>query len=143
MAAVATPIRSHISAPSNSWMQFLVKALLVAIIILLLPRLVDGSTSSSNKRVERELRTMRQDCSETTDCHLHLVEERTNCIHRCISNPCFERVYGTQPLEDGEIDIGRRRGFDSCVRDELRRNKQKRQLDGAAKAKRRRTAHGV
>ncbi|KAI2503422.1 protein of unknown function (DUF4787) [Fragilaria crotonensis] len=143
MAVVATPIRSHISAPSNSWMLFLVKALLIAIIILLLPRLVDGSTSSSNKRVERELRTMRQDCSETTDRQLLLVEERTNCIHRCISNPCFERVYGTQPLEDGEIDIGRRRGFDSCVRDELRRNKQKRQLDGAAKAKRRRTAHGV
>ena len=121
---------------------FLVKALLIAIIILLLPKLVTGV---SPKRAERELRTMRNDCSETTEsCRLLVLEERSNCIHRCISNSCFERVYGTQPLEDGEIDVARRRGFDKCVKSELRgTTKQTRRNDRVKEAKRRRAAHSA
>jgi hypothetical protein len=39
---------------------------------------------------------------------------------RCISNTCYGNVYGSDALEDGEVDVTRGRTFRSCARNELR-----------------------
>ena len=49
-----------------------------------------------------------------------VVDERMNCIHKCLSPDCFRRIYGPQPLEDGEIDEFRKSRFTSCVTGERR-----------------------
>ena len=42
-----------------------------------------------------------------------------NCVYQCISELCYDEVYSTMPLEDGEIDTYRYRLFTTCVRKEL------------------------
>ena len=39
-----------------------------------------------------------------------------NCILRCVSETCYDSVYG----EEGEVDVVRGRTFRSCARNELR-----------------------
>jgi len=43
-----------------------------------------------------------------------------NCVLRCISETCYDSVYGADALEEGEVDIVRGRTFRSCARNELR-----------------------
>jgi hypothetical protein len=52
-------------------------------------------------------------------------EEAYNCVNRCISSNCYGEVYAENPLEDGEIDSIRNREFTSCVRQEVRNEKYK------------------
>ena len=46
--------------------------------------------------------------------------EKENCVLRCTSQHCYDRVYGTDALEEGEIDNLRGRVFRACVRTEIR-----------------------
>lgn len=39
-----------------------------------------------------------------------------NCVFQCISSVCFDAVYASDPLEDGEIDSNRERIFSKCVK---------------------------
>ena len=39
--------------------------------------------------------------------------------HRCQSEECYDRVYGDDPLEEGELDIYRSRDFRACFRRQL------------------------
>ena len=39
--------------------------------------------------------------------------------HRCQSEECYDRVYGDDPLEEGELDIYRSRDFRFCFRRQL------------------------
>jgi hypothetical protein len=48
------------------------------------------------------------------------VDEHQNCISKCVSPDCFKRIYGQQPLEDGEIDEFRKNKFNSCLSSERR-----------------------
>ena len=46
-----------------------------------------------------------------------------NCVNLCTSPMCFEEVYGESnggALEDGEIDLDRKRKFETCLRKEER-----------------------
>ena len=38
-----------------------------------------------------------------------------NCINRCVSANCFDKIYGNAPLEYGEIDVDRDHNFRLCV----------------------------
>ena len=42
-------------------------------------------------------------------------DERNNCISKCLSPICFDKYYSAQPLEDGEVDEGRKLKFSNCV----------------------------
>ncbi|KAI5070391.1 hypothetical protein GOP47_0014734 [Adiantum capillus-veneris] len=44
--------------------------------------------------------------------------EKENCALRCVSAACYEKIYGDDPLEEGEIDFKRGREFQYCVRKE-------------------------
>ena len=43
-----------------------------------------------------------------------------NCVLRCMSETCYDSVYGADALEEGEVDVVRGRTFRSCARNELR-----------------------
>jgi hypothetical protein len=45
------------------------------------------------------------------------------CVPRCVSPRCFDTVYGTEPLEDGEIDVVRAALYNRCVGKEMRESK--------------------
>ena len=41
------------------------------------------------------------------------------CVNACTSHACFEEVYGSEPLEPGEVDFARWRTFTRCARKEV------------------------
>jgi hypothetical protein len=127
MATNASRSATRTGPTSDSWMVFLVKVLLIATIILMLPKLVDGKSASAlnkrHQRGERELTLMRQSCQEDTECNQLILEESMNCVLSCISERCFDQFYGDNRLEDGEIDVGRLRDFEKCVREERRQER--------------------
>ena len=93
------------------------------------------------KRYKYKLRSLRDDCQNNLDqpCALLIPEESLNCVNACISLTCYEQVYDStteimqndvmttiirEPLEDGEIDVGRAKEFDQCVMNQLRQEQQ-------------------
>lgn len=42
-----------------------------------------------------------------------------NCVLRCISATCWQRLYEHSPLEPGEVDIERARQFSTCAAAEV------------------------
>lgn len=80
------------------------------------------------------VRAVLSDCEATTCMHLP-PDENMNCVNRCASQACFDTVYASEPLEDGEVDDERERTFRNCLREELR-VKQQQEREKAAKAAR-------
>jgi len=68
----------------------------------------------------------------------HLIfEESTSCVTECISPACHAKIYGANPLELGEIDLGRRVQFELCAKREVKERSrieriQKRKASAAA-----------
>ena len=52
---------------------------------------------------------------EATECAHLLPDENMNCVNKCGSQVCFERIYSSEPLEDGEVDDERERSFLDCM----------------------------
>lgn len=46
-----------------------------------------------------------------------------NCILRCVSPKCYDKVYGEDPLEEGEVDDVRGSRFRSCAKNEHARER--------------------
>ena len=55
--------------------------------------------------VENKLKSMTKKCETNTYCSELELNERQNCILKCLSLPCYEELYGDNPLEEGEFDI--------------------------------------
>lgn len=64
---------------------------------------------------------MKKTSCELEDCGHLIPEEAYNCVNKCVSDECFEKIYSTNPLEDGEIDMERNRAFIACIRQEYRK----------------------
>jgi hypothetical protein len=121
-----------------------VKILLVLLILFSLPKLVttnqEATTTVSNEKQEKpifyELRVARFECQNNpiiSACMDLIPEESLNCINQCMSEACYEKIYGTNPLEPGEIDIDRAKEFESCVKNEMRHNRAQRNTAGKSK----------
>ncbi len=41
-------------------------------------------------------------------------------MYMCMSEECYQEVYGPDPLEEGEIDTERSRKFDECFKHRAR-----------------------
>jgi len=108
--------QSASSLSNSSYLLLAVKILLVLLILFLLPKLVDGR-NSRRKRTEQDVRNSRKLCEKEACRHL-VPEESLNCVFECMSSSCYEQIYASNPLEDGEIDVSRARDFNSCVKDE-------------------------
>jgi len=64
-----------------------------------------------------------EECKLSDECKELIPDESANCVNKCTSENCFEKVYSKMPLEDGEIDNERNRAFTSCLREEAKRKK--------------------
>ena len=110
---------------SNRYLLIAVKVLLVLVILLWLPPLVIGKRrrkkpSESRRmlpRVAQWIKNARHECETDPEfCGSLIPEESMNCIHECLSESCFKQIYGSMPLEDGEIDLERAERFEECLR---------------------------
>jgi hypothetical protein len=72
---------------------------------------------NGHARIDRQLKTRKAKC-EIEECGHMVPEESYNCVNKCTSSKCFEEIYASNPLEDGEIDYDRERRFTSCLRKE-------------------------
>jgi Domain of unknown function (DUF4787) len=62
--------------------------------------------------------------SSSSHCGDLIPEESHACVSRCMSLFCYEQVYGSNPLEDGEVDVERGRAFEACVyQNEIRKSR--------------------
>ena len=48
---------------------------------------------------------------------------RENCVLRCSSSDCYDETYGSDSLEEGEVDTLRSRSFRTCFKGQLRERK--------------------
>ena len=76
-----------------------------------------------NQSLDREVKAKRAECEEEMrddpSCAASAID-MDNCVLRCVSPACYANVYGSDPLEEGEVDVARGRTFRSCARGELR-----------------------
>jgi hypothetical protein len=77
------------------------------------------NVQSAKKNGDRVWKNKRQAC-ERLNCNQYLPDESMNCVNNCTSPACFQEIYASNPLEDGEIDDRRSRDFTSCLRRESR-----------------------
>lgn len=75
----------------------------LALLILLL--LYSGS-GKGESALDKYLVRLEKGCESTTCGHL-LKGFNENCVNYCISRICFEQVYGSEMLEEGEQDFKR------------------------------------
>ncbi|GFO19901.1 structural maintenance of chromosomes protein [Plakobranchus ocellatus] len=67
------------------------------------------------KRDDKRYKSARQRC-EVGDsrCQGLWTVEHTRCIRKCMSEFCYNELYGDDPLEEGEIDV-RLNSFKGCL----------------------------
>jgi Domain of unknown function (DUF4787) len=102
-------------------MVLLVEILLILLILFMLPKLVIAGPSAPSKRRKSNvhMQSLLTDCQAKT-CSSLIPEEGLNCVLACVSPACYGIVYGSNALEDGEVDFTRAAEFESCLKDELR-----------------------
>ncbi|KAL7556912.1 hypothetical protein ACA910_019285 [Epithemia clementina (nom. ined.)] len=114
------------SASPSYYVVFAIKVALVLIILLLMPKLVEGKRRRStdpqtaarpSSRVE--LRVLRKECMNNQECSSMIPEERMNCFFQCLSESCYDKIFGDMPLEDGEVDYDRYRLFERCLKQDI------------------------
>ena len=111
-------------------------ALALALLTLfsLAPEVAEARPHNNNRRhkqrsrIDRAWQERRTQCDASAACS-HLPEHpKLLCSLRCLSPNCYGKIYGSpaDELEEGEIDSGRERSFEDCVRSE-----EKQRQDGA------------
>ncbi len=88
-------------------------------------------TTAKNQNRDRAFRARRREC-ETQKCSGMRPGTNMNCVNKCISESCFDEIYGEEPLEDGEVDSKRSRLFQSCARKSLVAEREKRRREERA-----------
>ena len=78
------------------------------------------------KPLTRPFHPARAACVGGTDA-----ADRENCVLRCMSPPCYEETYGSDPLEDGEVDTVRGRKFRVCAKAWLKDEKERKARERA------------
>ena len=86
-----------------------------AFLVLVAAAVADGASKHHAK--DRAYRAAKREC-ENGVCSNYAPDTGYNCVHECVSAPCYADVYAAEPLEDGEVDAKRSRLFLACVRKE-------------------------
>jgi hypothetical protein len=89
------------------------------LLLLVLGCLSTAARKNAQSKLDKAWKGRKVTCEKTT-CAGLVPEEAYNCVNKCTSDSCFAEIYGVSPLEDGEIDHARGRGFASCARKEQR-----------------------
>ena len=66
------------------------------------------------KRDDKKYRTAKQRCEMSSECQGIFGVDHTKCVRICISETCYNELYGEDPLEEGEIDV-RLNSFKGCL----------------------------
>jgi len=82
--------------------------------------------SHCKKQHYKDLKRKKQECSRLEVCKF---DETDNCLNRCISERCFELVYGDDPPEPGQVDKQKFKSFNDCLRNEDRESRAKHRDD--------------
>mmetsp|Transcript_29553 Transcript_29553/g.74328 ORF Transcript_29553/g.74328 Transcript_29553/m.74328 type:complete len:157 (+) Transcript_29553:35-505(+) len=78
----------------------------------------------AHKHPERSLSEMRRTCEKVPECSEHgtTYDARHRvCVYKCMSEECYQEVYGADELEDGEVDSERYLSFGQCMRKDMKR----------------------
>jgi len=83
----------------------------------------------TNLAMDRQMRELREECEQKMEragirdsCNVSPIA-RENCVLRCSSSACYDEVYGSDSLEEGEVDTLRNRRFRTCFKEQLRTKK--------------------
>lgn len=119
---MVTPAAPSSSPTQSRYILLFVKILLVLLILLLLPKLVDGKPKQGKKRrkLDRRYLDVLYACEIGPRCGSMIWEESLPCVTECLSEECHRQVYGTNPLELGEVDDRRYKEFEACAKREMR-----------------------
>mmetsp|Transcript_22405 Transcript_22405/g.31160 ORF Transcript_22405/g.31160 Transcript_22405/m.31160 type:complete len:135 (-) Transcript_22405:167-571(-) len=78
---------------------------------------------SGSRNQDREYRLKRLECEPIADSKSECTGSpilKENCVLKCISDDCYSETYGTDPLEEGEIDTVRGKSFRTCMKKEVK-----------------------
>lgn len=100
-------------------------SIIVFMIYVLLAIFISSPTSvlaSSRRPIsDTEIREKKKECYDDIESGLwgrrckSSVIEKENCALRCLSPPCYELVYESDPLEEGEKDFVRSQEYKYCM----------------------------
>lgn len=66
------------------------------------------------KRDDKIYKNKKQPCEVNPDCLAKRGAQQAVCIRQCVSETCYQDIYGEDELEEGEIDV-RLNSFKGCV----------------------------
>ena len=91
-------------------------------------------TAPQRHKVERQIKQRKDNC-ETFLCkqYKNVKDEGMNCVNACVSQSCYNEIYATEPLEDGEIDTLRAAKYVKCTHAEFQTESNKRAAEERAK----------
>jgi hypothetical protein len=79
-----------------------VVTLLLLMCVLLLVCTSRAAAGQPHAREDRIWKAKQTVC-ETSVCQHLYKDENMNCVNNCTSPSCYDEIYGTEPLEDGEF----------------------------------------
>mmetsp|Transcript_130723 Transcript_130723/g.279564 ORF Transcript_130723/g.279564 Transcript_130723/m.279564 type:complete len:130 (+) Transcript_130723:83-472(+) len=97
---------------------FLARLLWVGLLASLATRAAGGKPKKYGQHTSKVHWKRESECAKTTCKGFHS-DENEDCTSRCVSEPCYEEVYASMPLEPGEVDKARQSKFNICVRKEF------------------------
>eukprot|EP00161_Ancyromonas_sigmoides_P006736 TRINITY_DN177_c2_g1_i1.p1 TRINITY_DN177_c2_g1~~TRINITY_DN177_c2_g1_i1.p1 ORF type:complete len:121 (-),score=28.64 TRINITY_DN177_c2_g1_i1:82-390(-) len=72
-----------------------------------------AKSKRTNSAINAAFRSAERHCLDG-NCSFLGPEHAVPCVRQCVSGECYNEVYGTDPLEPGEIDTERGRLFKNC-----------------------------
>ncbi len=89
------------------------------VFLIILDTVIAQSHNYKNNiaRLDRQWKARKANC-EKDQCSALIPEEAYNCVNECVSKSCYDEIYASNPLEDGEVDSSRIRSFTNCLRKE-------------------------
>ncbi|KAK7506027.1 hypothetical protein BaRGS_00002749 [Batillaria attramentaria] len=101
----------------NSWVIWLALFIMILDAVLVFagpPQYNYKHYTYRKKRDDKKYRNARQRCDMTSECQGIYGVEHTKCVRMCISEICYNELYGDDPLEEGEVDV-RLNSFKGCL----------------------------
>merc|ERR1711865_321914 len=99
------------------------RTLLLGIVLLLLVTLALGRNpghkkkrNRSHNRSEKDYRNSFTKCEKSDRCTAARPPAQPKCSLKCLSEKCYDQIYGSDELEEGELDHVRRKQYKDCVR---------------------------
>eukprot|EP00397_Hematodinium_sp_SG-2012_P060364 GEMP01078522.1.p1 GENE.GEMP01078522.1~~GEMP01078522.1.p1 ORF type:complete len:103 (+),score=16.15 GEMP01078522.1:71-379(+) len=87
--------------------------------VLCISGVVVSAKKKSPFHVHHREMTKRRECMRGPCMRIYM-DENDDCVDRCVSETCYNKLYAHNPLEPGELDTIRRSEFNVCLDMEVR-----------------------